>query len=118
MVILQGCCNEQHPKLLQFYKTQVNMSRTQRAQGQGVSEVQGVVEMSRAMKKRSFWRYRAEAGKQPGTRFARLRRGPRHIEASFMCRCPRRTAFGRPRLIGKPPPADWEIFGNFQPVPH
>ncbi len=50
---------------------------------------------------RWFWRYRAEAGKLPGARFARLRRVPRHIEASFMCRWPRRTALGRP-------PADWE----------
>ena len=47
-----------------------------------------------------------------GARFARLLRGRRHIEASFMCRWPRRTAFGRPRPIGKPPPAAWEIFGN------
>ena len=48
-----------------------------------------------------FWRYRAEAGKLPGARFARLRRARRHIEASFVCRWPRRTALGRP-------PADWE----------
>ena len=46
-------------------------------------------------------RYRAEAGKLPGARFARLRRARRHIEASFMWRQSRRTAFGRP-------PADWE----------
>ena len=61
---------------------------------------------------RGFWRYRAEAGKLPGARFARLRRARRHIEASFMWRQSRRTAFGRPRQIEKPPSADWKIFGN------
>ena len=45
-------------------------------------------------------RYRAEAGKLPGARFARLRRAQRHIEASFMWRQSRRTAFGRPGRLG------------------
>ena len=61
-----------------------------------------------------FWRYRAEAWKLTGARFARLLRARRHIEASFMWRQSRRTAFGRPRQIGKPPPAAWEIFGKSQ----
>jgi hypothetical protein len=52
----------------------------------GVSEVHAAVEMSRARRNRSSWRYRAEAGKLPGARFTRLRRVRRHIEASFMCR--------------------------------
>ena len=78
----------------------------------GVSEVHAAVEMSRARRNRSSWRYRAEAGKLPGARFARLRRARRHIEASVMWRQSRRTARGRPRQIGKPPPADWEVFGS------
>ena len=34
-----------------------------------------------------------------GARFARLRRGRRHIYARFPCRRPRRTAFGRPARL-------------------
>ena len=66
-----------------------------------------------AREARCAGRYRAETRKLPGARFARLRRARRHIEASFMWRQSRRTASGRPRQIGKPPPADWEIFGSY-----